>query len=599
MPRPEDLNCKLKTLSENATNKTEGSSVGLNLDTFIINVFFDGTWNNMKNNNIYRGLDENYKFDSDPEIAYKQKEDIGASNNGLFDIFTSSNIHENLSYHREATAVEWLYKSYKPIGKKNISVYIEGTGTLNKHKDSAFAAGSGWGSDRGFEAKAQRAFDHIAQNITKNDLAGKPFDILQFNIYGFSRGAASARYFANLLRDTYEIRDENNTVIEEKHYVEKLGFDTPPQPCQIQLGFVGIFDTVASVGLNQTNDADEWKQKLDQSNPSIEQLPDLPKGYKVVHIVAANEARTFFSLYTIKSAMDKGYGVEFALPGCHTDIGGGLGVGEEMIDGKVVISGKNEVVEYVHENHDANYVKEDTGSNQFNSHGDHDEGGCWLFTNVLSRMLRQLTSASNVDAKKMADVLIEAGYYDEAELITTNKRLPDYRADMSGSKLYLIDNTHDIQETITSGIPARNVIDKTLWGYRQQINSGYPRVACNLMMDFIKKSNIKDFSLFPDNIEAHIPDSFLQSVYDEFRQKAMAHDDECKVAQTWTPKELQLDNRANSRKLFKNYLHWSGDGGALDAQITPNGHGIRTNHLAKNEISNTYNILLGDNNAVT
>ncbi|MDD5161121.1 MAG: DUF2235 domain-containing protein [Sulfuricurvum sp.] len=380
--------------------------------------------------------------------------------------------------------------------------------------------------------------------------------------------------------------------------IDRFKFKNPLQPCQVQIGFIGIFDTVVSVGLKQDNDAKEWKQEITQPNPDGA-VPEPPKSYKVIHIAASNEARTFFSLYDIHSSMEKGYGVEFRIPGCHTDIGGGLGVGEEIIDDKVVIFGKNEVVKYVHENHDANYVKEDTGSNQFNSHGDHDESGCWLFTNVLSRMLRQLTSASNVDAKKMADVLIEAGYYDEAELITTNKRLPDYRADMSGSKLYLIDNTHDIEEAITSGIPARNVIDKTLWGYRQQINSGYSRIACNLMMDFIKKSNIKDFSLFPDNIEAHIPDSFLQSVYDEFRQKAMAHDDECKAAQKWTPKELQLDSSADRRKLFKNYLHWSGDGGALDAQITPNGHGIRTNHLAKNEIPNTYNILLGDNNAIT
>lgn len=569
MPRSEDLNCKLKILSENKTNPVEGSSVSLTLDIFIINVFFDGTWNNKENNNLYRGLNPEYKLSSDKKEALKQKQSVD----------------KGLSYHREATTVEWLFKSFQPKCQINIAVYIEGTGTLDKDKDGAFAAGSGWGSDRGFEAKLQRAFDYIAKELKNNNLTGTAFDILQFNIYGFSRGAASARYFANRLRDTYI----DHVTGKEKYYIEKFEFKNSPQPCQVQLGFVGILDTVASVGLKQDNDAKEWKQALDQPNPQIEQIPDLPRGYKVVHIVAANEARTYFSLYNIKSAMDKGYGVEFALPGCHTDIGGGLGALEELVDDEVVVVGKNEVVNYVHEQHNGNLPKQD--NKHFNSEGDHDEGG-GFFDNVLSRLLRQKIAASQVDAKKLSDAMIEMGYYDEDELITNLSSLPNYKANLAGSKLYLIDNSSN-EYGMGEFDQTSPKIDRLLSGYRHQISSGYPRVICNLMLDFIKKYNVDYFPKFKNNIEAQIPDSFLQGIYEKFKEQAMAHDDECKAAEKWTHKEIQLSDKADSRKLFKNYLHWSGDGELMDAQIQQWGEAVRTIYNAQN----THTI--GVNDAIT
>ncbi len=576
-----ELLCKPKTLSKDKTNPTDGSSVEVQIKSFMINIFFDGTWNNMRNNNIYRGLDrdpslykdkdkDNEKEKPSPEELYQRKKNFKASD----DQTSSINIHKNLSYHREATTVEWLYKGFEPKNDNsagNIAVYIEGTGTLDKDTDGAFAAGSGWGSKRGFDAKAQRAFEYIAQKLIDESKQGEIFNLLQINIYGFSRGAASARYFSNLIRESYEDPKTGKT----RYMIDRFKFKNPIQPCQVQIGFIGIFDTVVSVGLKQENDAKEWKQEITQPNPGGA-VPEPPKSYKVVHIAASNEARTFFSLYDIHSSMEKGYGVEFRIPGCHTDIGGGLGVGEELVDGKVVIAGKNEVVRYVREHHQGEAKPQER--NHFNSEGDHDVGKFWLFDNVLSRLLRQKINASKVDASLLAQALIDEGYYEQSEYISDVNRLPDYKSNLEGSRLYLIDDTYNIKETITSDIPTRTVIDRTLWGYRQQLNSGYPRVSCHLMYEFIKKYEVDYFTGFLGYKESQIPDGFLQGVFDEFKATALEHDEACVTKGKGEIKVIKPSDKEKSRKLFKNYLHWSGDGEWMDAQIFQWGEAVRTVH---------------------
>jgi hypothetical protein len=296
-----ELLCKPKTLSKDKTNPTDGSSVQVQIKSFMINVFFDGTWNNMENNNIYRGLNPEYQFDKDPLKAYEQKKNLNVTQQ---DQQTSKiNIHNNLSYHREATTVEWLYKGFEPKNDNsagNIAVYIEGTGTLDKDTDGAFAAGFGWGGKRGFDAKAQRAFEYIAQKLIDESKQGEIFDLLQINIYGFSRGAASARYFSNLIRESYEDPKTGKT----RYMIDRFKFKNPLQPCQVQIGFIGIFDTVVSVGLKQDNDAKEWKQEITQPNPGGA-VPEPPKSYKVVHIAASNEARTFFHSMTFIAVWKK------------------------------------------------------------------------------------------------------------------------------------------------------------------------------------------------------------------------------------------------------------------------------------------------------
>lgn len=531
-----ELLCKPKTLSKDKTNPTDGSSVEIALSYFTINVFFDGTWNNKYNNNMYR---EAKSFD--------ERAAIYVDGDGT------------TSYAREATAVEWLFKGYKP-SDNNIGVYIEGTGTFDNEKDSDLAAALGSGAKKGFLAKYKRALLLINDELSKKGRKSEVFDVLKLNVYGFSRGAASARLFSNRIR-----RD-----------VKQLNFDNRLQPCQVQLGFIGIFDTVDSVGLNHFNDAIEFEQKLTPNALGPGDM-DTPRSYKVIHITARDEARTYFPLYTIKeSAVKNGFGLELSLPGCHTDIGGGLNIKEAMIEGSVVTTGRDEVVDYVYERHNTDDISEDT---VYNNKGDHHEGNAFM-DNAVFTLLKQKHAAGEVDAKGLADLLVEWGYYDswseEKEF-----SIPEPVADKMESKLVLLDKSNYTRT------------DRLLSGYRHQIKLGFPRIPCNIMLEFAKKYSKETFPLFEKYLENKVP-SELSAVYDEFKTKAFALDDEAKSAQKGISADLFLDDTNTSRWLYKNYLHWSGDGKLLDAQLHKNGRWERTEINAHNKY-----IKKDDNYAIT
>ncbi len=57
--------------------------------------------------------------------------------------------------------------------------------------------------------------------------------------------------------------------------------------------------------------------------------------------------------------------------------------------------------------------------------------------------------------------------------------------------------------------------------------------------------------------------------------------------------DLFLDDKNTSRWLYKNYLHWSGDGELMDAQIQQWGEAVRTIYNAQNTHS------IGTNDAIT
>ena len=108
-------------------------------------------------------------------------------------------------------------------------------------------------------------------------------------MFGFSRGAPAARHFVSLLNDSNPL-------------AARLGI---PQ-AKVTIKFVGVFDTVSSVG---------YELGLD--------LKGVPQ--KVVHLVAANEYRKNFSLTDITSSVEAGVGYELVLPGVHSNIGGSYG----------------------------------------------------------------------------------------------------------------------------------------------------------------------------------------------------------------------------------------------------------------------------------
>ncbi|MCF9047114.1 phospholipase effector Tle1 domain-containing protein [Acinetobacter nectaris] len=184
------------------------------------------------------------------------------------------------------------------------------------------------------------------QNNTKDKDTYKDISI-PIDVVGFSRGAASARMFAskldNLLKKDYKYQPDENlkgAVIGKwgglnKEKLKCLGIT-------VNYNFLGVWDTVPSLGLNIEND-------IKESNDLNASISVSDKFAYVAHAVAVNEHRASFmarSIYT--SAADakandtpdpkfliynkiknhQQVKIERGFMGAHSDIGGGYEEGD-------------------------------------------------------------------------------------------------------------------------------------------------------------------------------------------------------------------------------------------------------------------------------
>lgn len=269
-----------------------------------IGVFFDGTGNNASNAAAGMACGAQYPL---------QAEDLAASCQPYMS-------DPDSSYGNDVTNVFKLSELYHaPVGLKGSGeqklayrkLYIEGIGTEAGEKDSAIGAGTGRG-DTGVEARVQQSFVQIRAEIQRLQLDNPDCEIssLTFDAFGFSRGAAAARHFANqLVRGKQGPLGEvlrGNANAFGRSFIEQYQRD-------INMGFIGLFDTVASIaGLSNLG------------NVSSAIAPGLklylaPNYFnKVVHLVARDECRGNFPLSQVKPDH-----MEISLPGVHSDIGGG------------------------------------------------------------------------------------------------------------------------------------------------------------------------------------------------------------------------------------------------------------------------------------
>ncbi|NHQ88484.1 DUF2235 domain-containing protein [Iodobacter sp. HSC-16F04] len=158
-------------------------------------------------------------------------------------------------------------------------------------------------------SKRQAWFKRQVKKLEEVIVNKKP-KIVQLNVsvFGFSRGAAEARAFCHWLVDCCE------------------GNGTYLAGVPIKIQFLGIFDTVASVGL-----ADSFpipvQGLMDWADGSMEILPQVQR---CVHYVAANEIRASFPLSCARNGKSYPANVlEQVFPGAHSNIGGGYGPGEQ------------------------------------------------------------------------------------------------------------------------------------------------------------------------------------------------------------------------------------------------------------------------------
>ncbi|WP_312548076.1 DUF2235 domain-containing protein [Massilia sp.] len=130
---------------------------------------------------------------------------------------------------------------------------------------------------------------------------------INVSVFGFSRGAAEARAFVNWL---YAICEEDGGV----HRFAGI---------PLRVDFLGIFDTVASVGLAGGFSSGllgaEGRQSWASDNMQIH-----PKVESCLHIVAAHEVRATFPLDSVRVEGKYPTNVkEYVYPGAHSDVGGG------------------------------------------------------------------------------------------------------------------------------------------------------------------------------------------------------------------------------------------------------------------------------------
>lgn len=138
---------------------------------------------------------------------------------------------------------------------------------------------------------------------------------LYVSAFGFSRGAAMARAFANWFVALCEL---------DARMLGRSGRTLGGFP--VEFDFLGLFDTVASVGLASTALVGNGHGAWADAEVSLR----IPAGIKCTHLVAAHEVRRSFPLDSISVGGVVSEGCqEIVFPGVHSDVGGGYAPGEQ------------------------------------------------------------------------------------------------------------------------------------------------------------------------------------------------------------------------------------------------------------------------------
>lgn len=278
---------------------------GYPLNTLRIGVFFDGTANNSTKHEEGKAALEAFLAQcGDPLEQARMRQQCMAGA-----VSFSDNSQAN-----DVTNIGKAYDLYfrTQQGLLSVPVYIEGIGTEAGQGDSTLGQALDSGPTSSYGKVLLACRDKIVTEITQQLGRVLPtlgcIHKLEFDVFGFSRGASAARQFVNTL-DQQADHPLVEAVAKEASIRLKAGFDwASREDCRIT--FVGLFDTVCSSLLEAR---------------SVTLAPDCAE--RVVHLTAKDEWRYFFALTRITDdAAGKQIAphfTELALPGCHSDIGGG------------------------------------------------------------------------------------------------------------------------------------------------------------------------------------------------------------------------------------------------------------------------------------
>ncbi|PIJ48125.1 hypothetical protein BL250_16140 [Erwinia sp. OLTSP20] len=254
-------------------NNEEEQSVNIR-----IGIFFDGTGLNA-NNLIKNKYADDYKY---------------------------SNIYRLYKYYGDSTE--------NTTRDATLKVYVEGVGTKDNEESQCiiamgvdFGQFEGWGVFAKYENAVAGAAKQLADFLEDKKIECCQLNI-EFDVFGFSRGAAIARHFTNKIAQ------------HDRCFMEKINRAISPYNCFLQsspsVNFLGLFDTVASVwsvgmwGVYDPHDYEGNTNHLEVNLP-----PNVAR--QVFQLTAMHECRYNFPLSSLE-----GYYPQLELAGCHSDIGG-------------------------------------------------------------------------------------------------------------------------------------------------------------------------------------------------------------------------------------------------------------------------------------
>ncbi|MDZ4334707.1 MAG: DUF2235 domain-containing protein, partial [Pseudomonas sp.] len=317
VPPPKPLKL-VDTLEEEEEEEEleEETPVGI---TLRIGVFFDGTGNNLANSAVTEQcrrddlqlLDEPALRETINYCAIHGYRDNNAA--GVFDKTPDS------SYGNGASNVALLHDLYQDDSRNVLApdtkqaflrVYLEGIGTSSGESDSLLSQGTGLGGT-GVVARVAQSPEKIQEQLNRLMATNPELQVnnIEFDVFGFSRGAAAARHFAN------ELLKSGGGIVAPTLNSQTQGFlESFNWHEHASINFIGLFDTVAAI----VNPARGDLSPANEYNPGVNLY--LPAGCarKVVQLAARDEMRLNFALNSVAPQHQ-----EISLPGVHSDIGGG------------------------------------------------------------------------------------------------------------------------------------------------------------------------------------------------------------------------------------------------------------------------------------
>ena len=304
---------KIKNSNQDVSNHAPESKQDC-ADVVNLSVFFDGTGNNLENDEkiaklanpakLWRNAQSYSNFEMQRmKTLTKLSHPIYISGVGTpFNGETSSWVDKQIAKSQDtfptggATGVGGARRL--EYGEDQISSHLS---TVLKQKiEKVEATLKPQVEQRKIEATAK-----IDANLSQHRLIKK----INLSIFGFSRGASLARVFSNEMIWNTETKD-----LSLKYDLAGQSEKTP-----LDIQFLGLFDTVASFGLPATN----LPNKL--SFRGRDMVVD-PRVKNCLHLVAGNELRFSFPVDLIrkdgKLANSRTW-KEVVYPGMHSDVGGG------------------------------------------------------------------------------------------------------------------------------------------------------------------------------------------------------------------------------------------------------------------------------------